>query len=221
METRRITVVTTKSQKRSVIMSSATTLGELKRDLRENHIDYTGMAFYEGLSKTELKDDASLLPHDIPLKGQTTNELVFMLTNTEKKIKSGAGEMSRKEIYDAIKEKNLQKECEKRFGQHFTRCKTSDLLSLINEEPKKVEPKEPAKPQVKEPVEKEGLRIPACNCVEAISKLVDILYDNDCLSSDESQCIKDILNGKESIEESSIKSPYSGKEIDDMFDFVK
>ena len=89
MEVRKITVVSTRNQKKSVIMSAATTLAELKADLRQNGIDYEGMTFYEGTSKIELKDDNSVLPHDVPYKGQTTNELVFMLTNTNKKIRSG------------------------------------------------------------------------------------------------------------------------------------
>ena len=89
METRKITIVSTKSQSKKVIMSSATTLAELKSDLRQNGIDYEGMSFFEGTSKVELKNDASVLPHDVPWKGTVTNELVFMLTNTNKKIKSG------------------------------------------------------------------------------------------------------------------------------------
>ena len=89
MENRKITVVSTKDQSKKVIMSSATTLAELKSDLRQNGIDYEGMTFFEGTSKTELKHDTSVLPHDVPWKGTITNELVFMLTNTNKKIKSG------------------------------------------------------------------------------------------------------------------------------------
>lgn len=55
METRKITIVSTKSQSKKVIMSSATTLAELKSDLRQNGIDYEGMSFFEGTSKVELK----------------------------------------------------------------------------------------------------------------------------------------------------------------------
>ena len=40
MEARKITVVSTRNQKKSVIMSAATTLAELKADLRQNGIDY-------------------------------------------------------------------------------------------------------------------------------------------------------------------------------------
>ena len=154
MEARKITVVQTKNQKKSVIMSAATTLAELKSDLRANGIDYDGMTFYEGTSKVELKDDASVLPHDVPYKGQLTNELVFMLTNTNKKIRSGA-DMSRADAYAAIKAKGLQGECVKRFGKNFTMCKTIDLIALIQSngaaepapkaEAKKEEKKAPAK----------------------------------------------------------------------------
>lgn len=89
MESRKITIVETKNQRKSTIMSAATTLAELKNDLRANGIDYSGMTFFEGISKVELKNDASVLPHDVPYKGTITNELVFMLTSTNKKIRSG------------------------------------------------------------------------------------------------------------------------------------
>ena len=89
MEPRKITIIQTKEQRKSVIVTAATTLAELKSDLRANGINYNDMTFYEGTSKIELKNDASVLPHDVPYKGTITNELVFMLTNTNKKIRSG------------------------------------------------------------------------------------------------------------------------------------
>ena len=71
-------------EKRSTIMSEAETLGELKRDLTANGINYSGKTFMEGLSRSELKEDASILPHDIQRPdGSVTNELVFMLTEPE------------------------------------------------------------------------------------------------------------------------------------------
>ena len=48
MEARKITIVSTKTQKKSVIMSGAETLGELKNDLRNAGIDFEDMTFYEG-----------------------------------------------------------------------------------------------------------------------------------------------------------------------------
>lgn len=89
MEPRKITIVQSSTQTKSVIETAATTLAELKRDLDENGISYSGMTFYEGISKTELTNDSAILPHDLPYRGAITNELVFMLSSTNKKIKSG------------------------------------------------------------------------------------------------------------------------------------
>ena len=239
MEARKITVVSTRNQKKSVIMSAATTLAELKADLRQSGIDYDDMTFYEGTSKVELKDDASVLPHDVPYKGQTTNELVFMLTNTNKKIRSGA-DMSRADAYAAIKANGLQEECVKRFGKNFTMCKTADLIALVNEKSasKPAPAKEPAKetPAKKEEVaetkkEEAEEQAGTAECVDtkaraALSRLLTILTDNGTLEDDEAEEIEDILGGKVEVAASedykpSSASPYSDDEIDRMFDFAR
>lgn len=240
MEARKITVVSTRNQKKSVIMSAATTLAELKADLRQNGIDYDGMTFYEGTSKVELKDDASVLPHDVPYKGQTTNELVFMLTNTNKKIKSGA-DMSRADAYAAIKANGLQEECVKRFGKNFTMCKTTDLIALVNEKsaskpaPAKEEPvketsakeERVAEPKKEEPKTQAGTaEIVDTKARAAISKLLAILADNEVIWDDDVYEIEGILGGKVEVAASedykpSSASPYSDDEIDRMFDFTK
>lgn len=230
MEARKITVVQTKNQKKSVIMSAATTLAELKSDLRANGIDYDGMTFFEGTSKVELKNDASVLPHDVPYKGTITNELVFMLTNTNKKIRSGAVAMSRTEAYSAIKSMGLQDACVKKFGKNFTMCKTADLIALVQSN-------SAAKPAPKAEAKKEETPVntpvsPASNggeCVDAvaraaISKLVEILEENGTIEDYEKEEVIDILGGKVAVsntpsEEYKPKSasPYSDDEIDDMF----
>lgn len=229
MEARKITVVQTKNQKKSVIMSAATTLAELKSDLRANGIDYEDMTFFEGTSKVELKNDASVLPHDVPYKGTITNELVFMLTNANKKIRSGATNMSRMEAYNAIKSMGLQDACVKKFGKNFTMCKTADLIALVQSnsasKPASVAPKAEAK--VEEKVE-----APASNGGEyvdtearaAISKLVVILEDNGTIEDYEKEEVLGILGGKVAVSAASSEeykpksaSPYSDDEIDDMF----
>lgn len=241
MDVRKITVVQTKNQKKSVIMSAATTLAELKSDLRANGIDYDGMTFFEGTSKVELKNDASVLPHDVPYKGTVTNELVFMLTNTNKKIRSGAATMSRAEAYSAIKSMGLQNACVKKFGKNFTMCKTIDLIALVQSngaaKPAPVAPKAETKKEekVETPVntpEANTHVAPASNggeCVDtiaraAISKLVEVLEDNGTIEEDEKEEVLDILGGKVAVsaepsEEYKPKSasPYSDDEIDDMF----
>lgn len=220
METRKITVVQTKDQKKSVIMSAATTLAELKSDLRANGIDYDGMTFFEGTSKVELKNDASVLPHDVPYKGTITNELVFMLTNTNKKIRSGATTMSRAEAYSAIKSMGLQDACVKKFGKNFTMCKTADLIALVQSNGA-------SKPAPATPKAEEKAEAPASSdgeCVDtvaraAISKLVGILEDNGTIEDYEKKELIGILGGKVAVsaEPSESASPYSDDEIDDMF----
>lgn len=241
MEARKITVVQTKNQKKSVIMSAATTLAELKSDLRANGIDYDGMTFFEGTSKVELKNDASVLPHDVPYKGTITNELVFMLTNTNKKIRSGAVAMSRAEAYSAIKSMGLQDACVKKFGKNFTMCKTADLIALVQcnsaSKPAPAAPKAETKkegrmeapvntPEVSAPV------APASNggeCVDtaaraAISRLVEILEGNGTIEYYEKEGVLNILVGEVAAATATSEeykpesaSPYSDNEIDDMF----
>lgn len=233
MEARKITVVQTKNQKKSVIMSAATTLAELKSDLRANDIDYDGMTFFEGTSKVELKNDASVLPHDVPYKGQVTNELVFMLTNTNKKIRSGAATMTRAEAYSAIKSMGLQDACVKKFGKNFTMCKTVDLIALVQSnsaaKPAPAAPKAEAK---KEETPVNTPEAPASNggeCVDivaraAISKLVEILEDNGTIEDYEKEEVIGILGGKVAVSDISSREcepelapSYSDDEIDDMF----
>lgn len=233
MEARKITVVQTKNQKKSVIMSAAMTLAELKSDLRANGIDYDGMTFFEGTSKVELKNDASVLPHDVPYKGTITNELVFMLTNTNKKIRSGAVAMSRAEAYNAIKSMGLQDACVKKFGKNFTMCKTADLIALVQSngasKPAPAAPKAEAskaetkkEEKVEAPVNTPEASAPVARA--AISKLVEILENNGTIEEDEKDEVLDILGGAVAVDAAPSEeykpksaSPYSDDEIDDMF----
>lgn len=128
---REILIANTKTQKRSKVTTSATTLGELKADLRAADIDYSNMTFTEGISKTQLLNDDTQLPQNVMYKGQPTNNLVILLTNTKKNISSGA--MTRKEAFQAIKDNNLQDAVKKKFGRNFTQVSTSDLLALIDQ----------------------------------------------------------------------------------------
>lgn len=230
METRKITIISTKNNKRTVINTDATTLRELKSALREAGVDYEGMTFYEGLTKTELKLDDSLLPHDVQRinpttkEPETTNELAFMLTNTNKKIRSGAATMSRSEAYDAIKNNNLQAECLKRFGKNFTMCKTADLISLVNStSAAKPATHKPAAPKAEAP-KTEPVAFVDTQARAAIRKLVDTLSWNDTIDDDEKEEILGILdedNAPVSAQTGDFKpssgSPYSDDELDDMF----
>lgn len=226
MEFRKVTIINNKTQSQKVIQAStATTLGELKREMREAGIEYEGMTFFEGHLRAELKDDASILPTNIPYKGQVVNDLTFLLTAPEKKIKSGA--MSRAEAYNAIKARGLQDECVKRFGKNFTMCKTQDLIdllkedSVLKEEKREVVKEKPAKKKVaKEPVKEEKVVEAAAssegNVAGALEILLEDLYGSDVIEEGTYDRAMAILKG------TTYKVPkkMSRSEIDKMFDFV-
>ena len=224
MEFRKVTVINNKTQSQKVIQaSSATTLGELKREMREAGIEYEGMTFFEGHLRAELKDDASILPTNIPYKGQVVNDLTFLLTAPEKKIKSGA--MSRAEAYNAIKARGLQDECVKRFGKNFTMCKTQDLIDLLGEgspvkEEKKEVVKEEAAKEVKETKEEEVkpkvTAISEGNVAGALEILLEDLYGSDVIEEGTYDRAMAVLKG------TTYKAPekMSRSEINKMFDFV-
>lgn len=142
MEARKILFVLSNSSNQKSIMSEAETLGALKADMRRAGINYDGMTFYEGRTRTELKDDASVLPVNVPVPAKgtnpatTTNNLVFMLTTANKKIKSGALSPERKNTLEEIKAKGLGAAVTAKFGKNATQCKTPDLLAFLAEQSK-------------------------------------------------------------------------------------
>lgn len=134
METRKITIANTRDQKKSVIMTAATTLGELKRDLDAAGINYAEMDFIEAITKTQLRGDDSVLPHDVPFNHTTTNELVFLLTVPNRKIKSGG---NRDEVYERINNTpdsfELKEAIKNHFGRNYTMVTTMDLEDFIDD----------------------------------------------------------------------------------------
>lgn len=220
METRKVTIINSKTQSQKVIENStATTLGELKSEMRAAGIDYDGMTFYEGHMRAELKDDAAPLPTNIPYKGTTVNDLIFMLTTPEKKVKSGA--MSRAEAYAEIKRLGLQDVCKYRYGKNFTQCSTDNLIAVINEAHETAATAEV--PTVEDPVVMPDSETPAscgCGCdgvKRALQALADALYNNDVIEQETYNGVNALLNGKE------YKAPkkLSQNEINDMFNFVR
>lgn len=221
MESRKVTIINNKTQSQKVIQAStATTLGELKREMREAGIEYEGMTFFEGHLRAELKDDASILPTNIPYKGQVVNDLTFLLTAPEKKIKSGA--MSRAEAYNVIKARGLQDECVKRFGKNFTMCKTQDLIDLSGEGSSKPAPvKEEKEVVVEEKATKEvGISkessIPEGNVAGALEVLLEGLYGSDTIEETTYNRAMAELKGTDYKEPEKM----SRSEINEMFDFV-
>lgn len=226
METRKVTIINSKTQSQKVIQDSkATTLGGLKQEMRERGIDYTGMTFFEGHMRAELKDDAAPLPTNIPYKGQVVNDLTFMLTTPEKKVKSGT--MSRAEAYAEIKKRGLQSACVGKFGKNFTQCSTVDLISLIEKNstkaavPEAEKPVATAAPAVHAKKEEASMapETPAtgCNYSKALAILTEALYENDTIEEETYDAVMTTLKG------GSYNAPekMSKREIDDMFGFVE
>ena len=201
MEARNITIVSTQNQNKYVVNTDATTLGELKAALRQQGIGYDGMTFYEGLSHTELLTDESVLPHDVPYKGNTTNELVFMLTVPNKKIRSGAVPEARQALYDAIKELGIESVCITVYGRNFTQCKNSELMAIIEEAE-----------AAREGTESES------NVAKALDLLVGILEDDLTITNSQAEQVRAVLAGD--VVDNEPKSKYSDEELNDMFGFL-
>lgn len=223
METRKITIISTKNHSTKVINSAATTLAELKADLNNAGIGYTDCTFFEGLTKTELKNDAAILPHDVPYKGTTTNNLVFMITNASKKIRSGA-KLDRKAIIEEIKAKNLTEVVKKTYGKNYTNCKTEDLEKILsmnnNSAPKEASVKKEtvetksntSVPNDTEYVTKAQLKEVITSLVEEM-KYVGMDYSDE-INIDNISIISDVSSSNSKKEDDS---PYSSNELDDMF----
>ena len=204
MESRKITIVLSSTQDKKTIMSNATTLGELKRDLDENQISYTGMTFYEGLTKTELKNDESILPTNVPYRGNVTNELVFMLSVPNKKINSGASD--RPELIKYLRDNNLTEELKKKTGKNYTITSTDDLRAFVANHQKTSSKKSTTVEASSKKEEKVVDNSSVEQRLESLEKRVALLENQGCKCEEQPTPKKEI-----------IESSYDDGDIDDMF----
>jgi hypothetical protein len=110
--------------------TEATTLGDLKRDLRTQGVsDFDGMTFFEGISRIELKADDSVLPGERVYKGEVTSDLKILMTKSQKKIESGS---KRKDLYAKIAELELAGTIRDNEGKNFTLCSNDVLEGYVN-----------------------------------------------------------------------------------------
>lgn len=200
MEARKILFVLSNSSNQKSIMSEAETLGALKADMRRAGINYDGMAFYEGRTRTELKDDASILPVNVPVPAKgtnpatTTNDLVFMLTTANKKIKSGALSPERKNALEEIKAKGLGAAVTAKFGKNATQCKTPDLLAFLAEQSKpayQVVTKAPKAKKVEEVAVDENPDITITEVIEG--KPIDITPCTECVDKVAREVLRELI----------------------------
>ena len=212
MNARNIIVWSTKTQQKQVVSTGAETLAELKADLQAANIDIKDMTFYEGLTKTELKADASLLPKDVNYKGTVTNELVIMLTVVNNKISSGRA-LTRPEVYREMKRSPfLADRCKTVFGRPYTQVSTAELEALINREKAAAARKAP-KPSVK-------VVVPTTrpNVLVGLATLAEALFTEGVLSpATYSEITVALGNTPKEIKVGS----YTLDEMNQMFDFAK
>jgi hypothetical protein len=92
------------------------------------------MSFTEGISNTQLIDRTSQLPTAVNFKGQVTNNLMMLMTNTTKSIRSGATQkFDRKALYAEVKACGLENAIKTKFGKNFTMVSSADLAAMIED----------------------------------------------------------------------------------------
>ena len=146
---REILIANNRDQSKYRIVTGAETLGELQDDIARNErvykmigqswvktsspIDVSGLTFTEGITKTQLLQRDSALPTNVQFKGQTTNNLVMLLTNTTKQIRSGVDYPTDRKLFSAyIKSVDGMAEfIKKRFRDNWTRVSTDNLIGVF------------------------------------------------------------------------------------------
>lgn len=192
MENRKIIIVSTKTQRKYTLTTDASTLAELKSVCNANNIDYEGMSWFEGTSKTEMKSDNSVLPHDVPYKGTVTNNLVFRLTPT-KKIASG---MNRIDAYAVIRDSKLQQYVKDTYGKNFTQLSNAVLEEIVAKVKEKEKEEDVAAPSIEK-----GLDI-------SLQDLLSVLFMKGVISA------ADFLDLNKKEKEDEV---FSDAEIEEMF----
>lgn len=220
---RKITVLVESTQSKHVLQSNATTLGELKDELRNKNISFNSDdVFKEGISKTVLTTDESILPSNIPWRGEVTNDLIFMITAPQKKIKSGV--MTRAEVYAEIKRLKLQDTISKKVGKNFTQCSTAVLLTFINEASENsCEAKTPAPVAKEKEVKSNPIQVvkPTPEVVEsvtfcALKELIAMMVNEGVLSKANANNILGVASGRPAL---PIEKEESYDELIEQFDF--
>ena len=214
MDVREILIANTKTQKRYKVNTDATTLGELKAALDAEGIDYAGMTFTEGISKTQLTSDDSQLPTNVMYKGQPTNNLVMLLTNTTKNIASGV--MSRKELYTIIRENNLSEDLREEFG-NWTIITTEALeefirnnYDIIEDDEEKVENEETTE-------DEEAVEATHPALVDCLYSTIKDMYDNSVLDEEDVIAFANMIDdfADSFSEEDTTPAPRHHAEVDD------
>lgn len=130
MEARTIWILDRATNTHVKIITDATTFGELKQAAKAAGVRYEGKDWLERISQQSPLSDESILPTNLPWQGKVTNDLVFVLTDTNKKIKSG---LDRNEILEKVRDLGLQQELKLKYGKPYTNISNDILLKEVEE----------------------------------------------------------------------------------------
>ena len=130
MEARTIWILDRATNTHVKIITDATTFGELKQAAKAAGVRYEGKDWLERISQQSPLSDESILPTNLPWQGKVTNDWVFVLTDTNKKIKSGLG---RNEILEKVRDLGLQQELKLKYGKPYTNISNDVLLKEVEE----------------------------------------------------------------------------------------
>lgn len=140
MEKRKITVVSDKKTSPVTFESSATTLGELKRELDAMNINYSNSEFTEGNSALRLINDNSELPKEVKrrLTGQMTDHLVISIKTINKRLNQGGHKPTgafHRTVVNAIVKYNpeLKGMIMDKFNCNYTQVSSEPLCNYIME----------------------------------------------------------------------------------------
>lgn len=184
---RTITVFNQNTQEKTVFQDvEVSTVGQLRTFLSSKGYNLNNMDLREGVSRTDLKTDSMQLPHDIPYKGSTTNDLLVFMTLKNKNVSSG---MDRKEAVAFMKENNLEDEVKRCCGDNWTRVSTANLVSFCENYYKKCNGTSAGVSAKSNNVKTAK---PLAGPVDAIVALAGLLADNNVIKPDEAALIQDI-----------------------------
>lgn len=177
---RKIKVLVESTQSMVVIENDdIRTLGELKDILRSRNVPFNSEnVFKESRSKSILVNDESVLPTNVPWKGGVTNDLNFLISVPERKIKSG---MDRKEAYALIKKYNLQDAVKEASGKNFTMTSTAVLEKVIENH---LNSSKPSKISKKPADKKKTASKEDSNRLKEIKDYVESLYNDSFISEE-------------------------------------
>lgn len=182
---RKIIVIDAATSKRVILNTDAKTRGELSTLVKNAGVDVAGKDWLESLTKTTLTDDSSLLPTEAEYRGEKTNNLVFVLSNSNKKITLG---VDRKELYAKIKELNLQDVVKEITGRNFTQAPNAALIDIIEDAELTVEDLNASNTETMSLQEKYNSL-----CFAVASLLVSL---EDCITNDVNNAASRILSNK-------------------------